>query len=61
MPAARQFDPGHRVRIVTGGYRGFSGVVSTYVADRERCVVTLEVFGRQTTIPVNPEDVEKSP
>ena len=54
-----RFDSGDPVRIVSGGYRGFSGVVSGYEAVTERLVITIEVFGRPTTISLDPEGVEK--
>jgi transcription antitermination factor NusG len=60
MAGERAFAPGDRVRLVAAGYRGFVGVVSGYEAETERLKVTISIYGRETLIAVDPENVEKA-
>jgi transcription termination/antitermination protein NusG len=54
------FEVGDDVRVISGPFSNFSGVVSEVRAEREQVQVMVAVFGRSTPVWLNFEHVEKA-
>lgn len=53
------FDVGDNVKIISGALSGFTGVVQTISDDKKKINVLASMFGRETPVELNAEDVTK--
>ena len=53
------FDVGDSVEIVSGALAGFTGVVQEISEDKKKINVLASMFGRETPVELNAEDVRK--
>lgn len=53
------FDVGDSVKIVSGALAGFTGVVQEISEDKKKINVLASMFGRETPVELNTEDVKK--
>ena len=49
--------PGDRVRVIGGPYTGWEGEVLRVDRERERVVIVIPAFARQTTIDLLPSQI----
>lgn len=49
---ADEFTVGDSVKIIEGGFTGFTGVIDEVIADAKRLKVTVSMFGRETPVEV---------
>ena len=59
-PAMAQFDMGDPVRIIDGAFANFNGFVDNIDPDHNKLRVMVTIFGRQTPVELNFQQVEKS-
>ena len=52
------FIPGDMVKITTGPFSDFDGVVDKISADQQKLTVKVTVFGRETSVEVRADQVE---
>lgn len=53
------FIEGEKVKVITGAFNGFNGVVSEVFADKRKLKVVVTIFDRQTPLELGFNDVEK--
>jgi transcriptional antiterminator NusG len=53
------FDVGEQVRVVTGPFADFNGVISEIDVDRSKLKVLVNIFGRETPVELEFSDVAK--
>ena len=53
------FKQGETVRVISGPFRGYTGIVDEINADKEKLKVLINIFGRDTPVEVNFEHAEK--
>jgi transcriptional antiterminator NusG len=53
------FQKGEQVRIIEGPFMGFTGTVEEVIPEREKVVVMVSIFGRQTPVELDYTQVEK--
>ena len=54
------FDIGDTVRVISGNFASFTGVVEELDFDRNRVKVSISIFGRATPLELGFEDVERT-
>ncbi|WP_457570320.1 transcription termination/antitermination protein NusG [Desulfurobacterium sp.] len=54
-----KFDKGDRVKIKEGPFIGFEGVISEIDAEREKVIVLVNIFDRQTPVELEFDQIEK--
>jgi transcription termination/antitermination protein NusG len=54
-----EYDTGEQVRVVTGPFADFNGVISEIDADRSKLKVLVNIFGRETPVELEFADVAK--
>ncbi|NQU17320.1 MAG: transcription termination/antitermination factor NusG [Candidatus Saganbacteria bacterium] len=53
------FKKGETVRIISGPFRGYTGIIDEINPDKEKLKVLINIFGRDTPVEVNFEHAEK--
>lgn len=53
------FKKSETIRVVSGPFRGFTGIIDEINADKEKLKVLINIFGRDTPVEVNFEHAEK--
>ncbi len=53
------FKKGETVRVVSGPFRGYTGIIDEINPDKEKLKVLINIFGRDTPVEVNFEHAEK--
>ncbi|MCX5725867.1 MAG: KOW motif-containing protein, partial [Candidatus Saganbacteria bacterium] len=53
------FERGETVRIISGPFRGYTGTADEINPERGRLKALINIFGRDTPVEVNFEQVEK--
>jgi transcription termination/antitermination protein NusG len=54
-----EYETGEQVRVVTGPFADFNGVISEIDADRSKLKVLVNIFGRETPVELEFADVAK--
>ena len=54
-----EFEPGEQVRVTTGPFADFNGVISEIDVDRSKLKVLVNIFGRETPVELEFGDVAK--
>lgn len=54
-----EIEPGDSVKIITGPFEGFVGVVKEVDEERQELKVSVTIFGRETPVTVHLSEVEK--
>jgi len=54
-----EFEVGEQVRVVTGPFADFNGVINEIDVDRSRFKVLVNIFGRETPVELEFGDVAK--
>lgn len=54
------WDVGEQVRVVTGPFADFNGVIEELNVDQQKVVVLVNIFGRDTPVELGFEDIQKS-
>jgi transcription termination/antitermination protein NusG len=55
-----EWDVGEQVRVVTGPFADFNGVIEELNVDQQKVVVLVNIFGRDTPVELGFEDIQKS-
>ena len=55
-----EWDVGEQVRVVTGPFAAFNGVIEELNVDQQKVVVLVNIFGRDTPVELGFEDIQKS-
>ncbi|MFC1496240.1 transcription termination/antitermination protein NusG [Candidatus Margulisiibacteriota bacterium] len=53
------FKKGETIRVISGPFRGYTGIIDEINADKEKLKVLINIFGRDTPVEVNFEHAEK--
>lgn len=53
------FEPGDNVEVIDGPLEGFSGVVDSVDLENNNIQVTISMFGRETAVEFEPDQLEK--
>jgi len=53
------FTIGERVRVTTGNFENFEGVIHSIDQSTRKVIVMLNIFGRDTPVEVEYQDIEK--
>jgi len=53
------FEKGEMVRVISGPFRGYTGIVDEISAEKGKLKVLISIFGRDTPVEVNFEHAEK--
>jgi transcriptional antiterminator NusG len=54
------WEVGEQVRVVTGPFADFNGVIEDMNVDQQKVVVLVNIFGRDTPVELGFEDIQKS-
>jgi transcriptional antiterminator NusG len=54
------WDVGEQVRVVTGPFADFNGIIEELNVDQQKVVVLVNIFGRDTPVELGFEDIQKS-
>ena len=54
------FEPNEMIKVVSGPFRGYSGVISEINADRGTLKSLISIFGRETPVELDFDQVEKA-
>jgi transcriptional antiterminator NusG len=54
------WEAGEQVRVVTGPFADFNGVIEDMNVDQQKVVVLVNIFGRDTPVELGFEDIQKS-
>ncbi len=54
-----EIQPGDAVKIITGPFEGFSGIVKEVDEEKQELKVSVTIFGRETPVTVHLSEVEK--
>jgi transcriptional antiterminator NusG len=54
------WDVGEQVRVVTGPFADFNGVIEELNVDQQKVVVLVNIFGRDTPVELGFEDIQKN-
>jgi len=55
-----EWDVGEQVRVVTGPFADFNGVIEELNIDQQKVVVLVNIFGRDTPVELGFEDIQKN-
>lgn len=55
-----EWDVGEQVRVVSGPFADFNGVIEELNVDQQKVVVLVNIFGRDTPVELGFEDIQKS-
>jgi transcription termination/antitermination protein NusG len=55
-----EWEVGEQVRVVTGPFADFNGVIEDMNVDQQKVVVLVNIFGRDTPVELGFEDIQKS-
>jgi transcriptional antiterminator NusG len=55
-----EWDVGEQVRVVTGPFADFNGVIEEINIDQQKIVVLVNIFGRDTPVELGFDDIQKS-
>jgi transcription termination/antitermination protein NusG len=55
-----EWDVGEQVRVVTGPFADFNGVIEELNVDQQKVVVLVNIFGRDTPVELGFEDIQKN-
>jgi transcriptional antiterminator NusG len=55
-----EWEVGEQVRVVTGPFADFNGVIEDMNVDQQKIVVLVNIFGRDTPVELGFEDIQKS-
>jgi transcriptional antiterminator NusG len=55
-----EWEVGEQVRVVTGPFADFNGVIEDMNIDQQKIVVLVNIFGRDTPVELGFEDIQKS-
>ena len=55
-----EWDVGEQVRVVTGPFADFNGIIEELNVDQQKVVVLVNIFGRDTPVELGFEDIQKS-
>jgi transcriptional antiterminator NusG len=55
-----EWDVGEQVRVVTGPFADFNGVIEELNVDQQKVVVLVNIFGRDTPVELVFEDIQKN-
>lgn len=55
-----EWDVGEQVRVVTGPFADFNGVIEELNVDQQKVVVLVNIFGRDTPVELGFDDIQKS-
>lgn len=55
-----EWEVGEQVRVVTGPFADFNGVIEEINVDQQKVVVLVNIFGRDTPVELGFEDIQKS-
>ena len=55
-----EWDVGEQVRVTTGPFADFNGVIEELNVDQQKVVVLVNIFGRDTPVELGFEDIQKS-
>jgi len=53
------FEKGETIRVISGPFRGYTGIVDEISAEKGKLKVLISIFGRDTPVEVNFEHAEK--
>jgi transcriptional antiterminator NusG len=53
------WEVGETVQVVSGPFADFNGVIEDFNIDRQKVRVLVEIFGRDTPMELNFEDIQK--
>ncbi len=53
------FEPGEQVKVVSGPFQGFDGIIQEVNAEKGKLRVLLSVFGRETPVELDFSGVQK--
>ena len=54
-----EFQPGDRVRVVSGPFEGLSGIISRVVPERRLALIVVRIFGREAPIELPLIELER--
>ena len=54
------WDVGEQVRVVTGPFADFNGIIEELNVDQQKVVVLVNIFGRDTPVELGFEDIQKN-
>lgn len=55
-----EWDVGEQVRVVTGPFADFNGIIEELNVDQQKVVVLVNIFGRDTPVELGFEDIQKN-
>ena len=55
---AYEFLPKDKIKIINGPFADFEGIIDKVVAESDKLIVNVTVFGRVTPVEVNMDQVE---
>jgi len=55
-----EWDVGEQVRVVTGPFADFNGIIEELNIDQQKVVVLVNIFGRDTPVELGFEDIQKN-